>query len=185
MDQDIKNVFKETFTNEILPFILIACGIILTYEISESNLDTLTVFQNFFYVPFVLAFLVCRFFYKKFLSKYGSQIYVFILLTIIFVVFLPLGNRIYTRKSETFSDRPISGFEEYEAGKRSMLKSLYAKVDMPAYFDLKTLVVLPIDKKTYQECKTTQCRASFNLNLGLLGAHYVSDVEIKKHPFSK
>lgn len=184
MDQDIKSVLKETFSKEILPIILVSSGIIITYLISESNLDTGTIFDKFFFLPFVLAFIVCKSFYKKYLHKHGSQTFVFIILTIIFVVFLPLGNRIYALKSDQYLDRSINGFEENESGKlRSsgfIFKSFYARVDMPEYLDIKTLVVLPIDKKVFEECKVTQCRASFQLNLGLLGAHYVSNVEIKK-----
>lgn len=175
------SVLNETFYGQILPIILVCFGIILTYTIAESNIDTLTIFEKYFYLPFVFAFILCKLFYKKFFGKFGSQVFSFVILSIVFVIFLPLGNRLYVQKSYKLSHAAVNGVDDSESGRVGsgyFLKSHYVKVEVPSNIELNRIVTLPVDKKTFEECMNKKCVASFDLNLGLLGAHFVSDVKV-------
>lgn len=185
MDQDLKNVIRETWKDQILPVILIGLGLTLAYEIGHSNLDSLTIWNNYFYLPLVLAFLMCKIFYTRYFKKFGSFIFVYLLLTTFWVVFLPLCNRLYVQKNHSFKDRRVTGRDTestaisdgFSAG--TLLKKHFVTVDLPEWVRVPAPVVLPVNKEMFYKCEKAPCKASFNLKLGLLGAHYVDNVQVE------
>lgn len=185
MDADLRNVIRETLREKILPVVFLGLGLSLAYEIGHSNLDTLTIWNKYFYLPFVIAYLICKICYQRLFKKFGSFIFVYILLCIFWVVVLPVCNRLYVQKNYSFKDRRVTG-RDYETANinsgfsdGTLLKKYFVIVDLPAWVDVPATVVLPVNKELFQKCEKAFCKASFNLKLGLLGAHYVDDVHVE------
>ena len=162
--------------------------LLLAFEIGHSNLNSMDIYTHYFFIPAILAVVVWKLWKKKFTEKEMSPAYVLILVFLVGMVFLPLGNRLYVRKTVEFEKLLVVGTDDEEGWKSKysdsyILKKKLLVVNNPLprvyddYQEIGASIKIPADQKILKNCKVGECTVNLKLNKGLFNTFYIADIK--------